>query len=92
MKIATVTVDRNGPVVINKSDFREGEDVLWGQRAEPGRKQEGVSGGEDWHSPSESQESLPDDKDALIARLAEHGITKDRRSSLDTLKELVNEL
>lgn len=43
-------------------------------------------------SKNEPESGSLDEKDELIAVLSEHGITKDRRSSLETLKELVSEL
>ena len=86
MKLKTVTIDRDGsPVVINKSDFMPGME-LWGQKApEP----------EPNHEPEpepEQDESAGDLKDQLIARLAAHGIEKDRRSSVSTLQSLVDDL
>jgi hypothetical protein len=36
MKIPTVSIDRDGVrVVINKSDFQEGVDKLWGNKKDP---------------------------------------------------------
>jgi len=82
MKLKTVTIDRDGsPVVINKSDFMPGME-LWGQKVpEPEPEPE-----------PEQDEPAGDLKDRLIARLAAHGIEKDRRSSVSTLQSLVDDL
>lgn len=81
MKLKTVTIDRGGvPVRINASDLREYH-TLWGQD-KPQNKQK----------PKQPEPPDEDDeKDALISELAELGINKDRRSSVDKLRELLEE-
>jgi hypothetical protein len=76
MRLLTVTVDRNGPVVINKSDFRPGVDRIYGATPD-------LSG-----KVAEVTTAQVDEADRLIAILAERGIKKDRRSSLETLRKL----
>lgn len=88
MKIKTVTIDRGGqPVVINKSDLSD-SDVLWGER-KASKPPDPVH---DELPESYDEPELPDDKDDLISILAEHGIEKDKRSSVETLQELVRDL
>ena len=84
MKLKTVTIDRDGsPVVINKTDFMAGMKV-WGEKP-PKPKPEP-------EPEPEQHEPAGDLKDRLIARLAAHGIEKDRRSSVSTLQSLVDDL
>lgn len=79
MRLPTVTVDRGGvPVVINKSDFRPYRDRIWGTEPEP-------------EPVPVPPESAKDTKDDLIERLAAHGVKKDRRTSLENLRELLAE-
>lgn len=78
MRIPTVTVDRGGqPVVINARDFRRGIDRLWGEEAPP--------------PAPEAPASRSTEQDELIVALAQLGIKRNRRTSVETLRKLLQE-
>lgn len=82
MRIKTVAIDRGGKrVVINRDRFDPKRHKPWG---EPGQVEP-----EPEQAPEPKDET--DEKDELIAALAELGINKDRRSSAETLRELLDE-
>jgi hypothetical protein len=77
MRLPTLTVDRDGqPVVINAADFDPRRERLWGQ-AEP--------------APQAPQAAEVDDRDALLAALAEHGIKPHGRTGTDKLRVMLEE-
>ncbi len=77
MRLPTLTVDRDGqPVVINASDFDPRRERLWGQ-AEPATQA--------------PQAAEADDREALLAALAEHGIKPHGRTGTDKLRAMLEE-
>lgn len=86
MKIKTVAIDRGGKrVVINRDQFDPKRHKPWGEpeQAEPEPEQE--------QEPEQEPKDETDEKDELIAALAEQGIQKDRRSSVESLRKALEE-
>lgn len=78
MRLPTVAIDREGvKVIINESDYIPGLDKLW-------------SDGKPKAEPKAVDEPTKD-KDWYITELAKHGIERDRRSNMGTLKALLAE-
>lgn len=80
MKLKTVFIEREGQKVrINASDYDPRKHTLYGgEKAPP--------------APTENEKYEDELKDKAIAALKEHGIHRDRRTSLTNLQTLLSEV
>lgn len=98
MRVKTVAINRDGvKVIINQSDFMAGVHELWtdvdeitpNQPFEP--KGETIQEEADKAAAVRAGEIEDEKKTRLIAELKEFGIKKDKRCSVETLENLLEE-